>query len=126
MKNRASGFYLTLVAAILALVDVILYGKVMYTMPVVYGVLIAAVVVELLAIVINKRVFNNFLPIIEGVLLGYGLAMSFFVMVNQIGYVIAGLDKIDTLYSFIAFAVIAGIAMLLSIVAGFLKQQKDE
>lgn len=126
MKNRASGFYLTLVAAILALVGVIIYGRVMYTMPVVYGVLIAAIVVEVLAIVINKRVFNNFLPIIEGVLLGYGLAMSFFVMVNQIGYVIAGLDKIDTLYSFIAFAVIAGIGMLLNIVAGFLKQSKDE
>ena len=40
--------------------------------------------------------------------------------------VIAGLDQIDTLIPFIIFAGIAIVGMLLYLIAGFLKQQKDE
>ena len=125
MKNRGVGFYFTLIACILAAVDLFLYGKVMYTMPVVYGVLIAVIVVEVVAIVLNKPALNALLPLIGAVLLGYAAAKSFYVMVNQIGYVIAALDTIDTIYSFIVFVAVAVVGMLLYMIAGFLKQTKN-
>ena len=41
-------------------------------------------------------------------------------MVNQIGYVVSGLDGVETIQSFIIFCVICVLGMLLNIVASFL------
>lgn len=41
-------------------------------------------------------------------------------MVNQIGYVISGLDGMDTIMSFIIFCSLAVVGMILNIVASFL------
>ncbi len=126
MKNRAAGFYLTLVAAILAVASIITYTRAMYTTPVVFVTLAAVVILEVLTVILNRRVLNGWLPLIGAALMGFAAGYSFKPMVNQIGYVIAGLDQIDTLISFIVFAGIAIVGMLLYLIAGFLRQQKDE
>jgi hypothetical protein len=41
-------------------------------------------------------------------------------MVNQLGFVVAGLDTMSTISALIIFAVLAGISMLLNVVASFL------
>ncbi len=125
MKNRGIGFYVTLVACVLTLIATILYSKAMYTTTYVYVALIAAIVIEALAFVLNNKILNNWLPILEAVLVGFAIAHSFSVMVNQIGYVVAGLDTMETLKSFITFAVVAGVAMLLNMISGFMTQQKN-
>ena len=47
------------------------------------------------------------------------------VMVNQIGYVISGLDGMDTIISFIIFCSLAVVGMILNIVASFLPVAKE-
>ena len=47
------------------------------------------------------------------------------VMVNQIGYVISGLDGMDTIISFIIFCSLAVVGMILNIVASFLPVVKE-
>ncbi|MGO5313861.1 hypothetical protein ACTQ1O_05555 [Bilifractor sp. LCP21S3_A7] len=126
MKNRAAGFYLTLAAAILAVASIIMYTRAMYKAPAVFVTLAAVVVIEAVTIILNRRGLNSWLPLVGAVLMGFAAGYSFKPMVNQIGYVIAGLDQIDTLIPFIIFAGIAIVGMLLYLIAGFLKQQKDE
>ena len=126
MKNRAAGFYLTLVAAILAVASIIMYTRAMYKTPVVFVSLAAVVILEALTVILNRRVLNGWRPLFGAVLMGFAAGYSFKPMVNQIGYVIAGLDQIDTLIPFIVFAGFAIVGMLLYLIAGFLKQQKDE
>ena len=46
-------------------------------------------------------------------------------MVNQIGYVISGLDGMDTIISFIIFCSLAVVGMILNIVASFLPVVKE-
>ena len=46
MKNRGIGFILTLVACALALVDIIVYTQVMYTLPVIFVFLAGVIVIE--------------------------------------------------------------------------------
>ncbi len=105
MKNRAFGFYLTLVACVLALIDIIL--------------------IEGCALVLNNKFLNDWLPVIQAALLGFTAARSFYVMVNQIGYVIAGLDTMDTIQPLIVFVAVALVAMLICILSAFLRQQKE-
>ena len=46
-------------------------------------------------------------------------------MVNQIGYVIAGLDEMGTIMSFIYYEVVMVVTLLVCIICSFLKQTKD-
>ena len=125
MKNRAFGFYLTLVACVLALIDIILYTRVMYKMASVFVLLIVIILIEGCALVLNNKFLNDWLPVIQAALLGFTAARSFYVMVNQIGYVIAGLDTMDTIQPLIVFVAVALVAMLICILSAFLRQQKE-
>lgn len=125
MKNRGIGFILTLVACALALVDIIVYTQVMYTLPIIFVFLAGAIVIEGAAFFINNRILNNLLPVILAVLLGASAAGSFYVMVNQLGYVVAALDTVDTIISFIVFVSIAVAAMIICWISGFMKQEKE-
>lgn len=125
-KKKAGGFYLTLVAAVLAIVGVILYGSVMYKMNAVYILLAAAIVLGILAVILTgKTAAVNLIPVVNAVLMASAAVWSANLMVNQIGYVIAGLDGVDTIQSFIVFCVLAVIAMLLNIVASFMPMVKE-
>ena len=123
MKNRGVGFYLTLVACALAFIDIIVYTQVMYKMPSVFVALILVVVIEAAAVFLNNKILNNLLPVIQAVLLGFAAAQSFYVMVNQLGYVVAALDTVDTIISFIVFVAIAVVGMIICWVSGFMKQE---
>ena len=125
-KKKAGGFYLTVTAAVLALVGVILYGSVMYRMNAVYILLAAAIVFGILVFVLTGRTeLVNLIPVINAVLMASAAVWSANLMVNQIGYVISGLDGIDTIMSFIVFCALTVIAMLLNIIASFLPMAKD-
>lgn len=125
-KKKAGGFYLTIAAAVLAIVGAVLYGSVMYKMNEVYILLAAAIVLGVLAFVLaGKTALINLVPVVNAALMASAAVWSANLMVNQIGYVIAGLDGMDTIQGFIVFCVIAVVAMLLNIIASFMPMAKE-
>lgn len=125
MANKAVGFYLTAAAAVLALAGIVVYGTVMYKFTPVYILLAAAVIAEIVSVVMKKQVFCEVIPIINAVLTASAAVWSAMVMVNQIGYVIASLDPISTITTYIVYLAVAIAAMLFNIIAAFMNQEKE-
>ena len=119
---------MTAIAAILSFAGIFLYMTVMYKFTPVYIVLAAAVILASAALVISGlmggREILNWLPVINAVLMASAAVWSFFVMVNQIGYVIASLDPVSTITTFIAFVALAVVTMILNIAAAFTGLEK--
>ena len=127
-KDRALGVYLVCVAAIIALVAAILYKNVMYRYQPVYYFLIGAIVLGVVAFLLAKAVplLAGLIPVINAALMACAAVWGASLMVNQIGYVVAGLDGMDTIQGFIVFAVLCVVGMLLNIIAAFMPAAKAE
>lgn len=129
LKGMASGFYILVAGAVLSIVAAIVYTQVMYTnstsstLMIVEIVLAAAVVIVSL---VNKYYrFFSIVPVINAVLTAYAAVSGASYMVNEIGYVISGLDPMSKIVSFIVYEVIIVLAILLYIVASFLPLAKE-
>ena len=125
----SAGFYFTILAAILAAVGIFMYRSVMYTQSKVTYLLIAAVVLGALQLVLtlamgHKGIFSV-VSVINAALTALAAVYGAELMVNQIGYVVSGLDGISTINSWIYFTVVAVIAMILNIIASFLPQATE-
>lgn len=128
MKEKLSvGFYFTIVAAVLSLVGVVMYGNVMYKLTSVYVFLAAAVIVEVIAFILAKvkQPVYEVLPLVNAVLTACAAVWAVSLMVNQIGYVIAELDTIDTIIGLFYFEGVVVAAMLLNIIAAFMPLKKQ-
>ena len=110
-----------LIAAVLAVAAAIVYRGVLYRYQPVYYMLIAAAVIACLRFVLAKSLpaFSAYLPICVAVLFASAFVWGTSLMVNQIGYVYAGLDPVSSIMSWIWFAALCLIGMILSIVASF-------
>lgn len=126
MKGKTAGFYLTIAALLLSVAGVILYGSVMYKLTLVYGLLGAAIVLGVLVFVLGGKTIGAVIPVLNAVLMASAAVWAASLMVNQIGYVIAGLDGIETIQSFIVYEAVAVIGMLFNIIASFLPMKKAE
>lgn len=119
--KRGVSVFLTIVAGILAIVAAILYRGVMYRYQPVYIMLIAAAVVAAVRWVLAgfmPRVASYF-PICMAALLASAAVWGTQLMVNQLGYVYAGLDGISTIMTWIYFMGFTVVGMVLCIVAAF-------
>lgn len=129
LEKRSIGFYFTIVAAVLFIVDTVMYASVMYTNTIVYVMLAAAIIWEVLVIVLSgkfgNREFFNWMPVIGAVLAAAAAVWGAELMVNQIGYVVAGLDEMSTIMSFIYYEAVMIVTLLVCIIGSFLKQTKD-
>lgn len=129
MKDKAVGFYITIIAAVLSAIGLILYPKVMYKLPIVYIFCTLAVVITVIAVVLSamgkKITVLKFLPVVNSVLMASAAVWAVNLMVNQIGYVIAELDEKSTIMGLIYFEVAAVLSMLLNIISSFMNQEKD-
>lgn len=96
-KTNAS-VILTLVAGILAIVAAILYRNVMYRFQPVYIMLIAAAVIAVLHCFLVGRMprLAGYCPVCMAPLLASAAVWGSQLMVNQLGYVYAGLDGMGT------------------------------
>jgi len=106
-KNKlGAAAFLSIVAAVLALVDIFLYRTVMYTYTPVYYMLGGVIVLALLGCVLAKVAprIANYVPIGMVFLLASAIVWGSMLMVNQIAYVISGLDGVDTIVTYISFA----------------------
>ena len=126
-KERGTGVYLVVVAGIIAIVAAILYRNVMYTYQPVYYFLIGAIVLAVVAFLLAKAVplVSGIIPIINAALMASAVVWAASLMVNQIGYVYAGLDGMDTIMSFIIFAACGVVAMIMNIIASFMPAAKE-
>lgn len=129
MAKKSAGFYFTIVATILFIVGTVMYTSVMYTNTVVFVMLALAIIWEVLVIVLSgkfgDKAFFNWTPVIGAVLAAAAAVWGAELMVNQIGYVVAGLDEMSTIMSFIYYEVVMVITLLVCIICSFLKQTKD-
>lgn len=126
-KNKlGAAAFLSCLAGVLAVVAAILYKDVMYTFQPVYVLLIAAVVLAVLGYVVATKApkLSGYVPVVMAVLLASAAVWGTQLMVNQLGYVYAGLDGVNTIMSYIYFVSCTAVAMVLSIVASFLPMAK--
>ena len=129
MKNRnAIASYLMTVPGILAVAAIILYTRVMYTMTPVYFMLGGVIVLVALGFAIARKFprISNYIPVCVSVLLASAAVWGSELMVNQIGYVVAGLDGVETIISWIVYLTLVIIALIVSLVASFLPMTKPE
>lgn len=128
MKDKAVGFYFTLVAAILSVAGLILYNSVMYRLPYVFAFCIVSVILTIIVIVSSlagkTASLFQYLPVINATLMACAAVWGIYLMVNQIGYVIAALDSKSTIMGLIYFETVTILSMLINIVGSFLKQDK--
>lgn len=123
------GFYFTIIAAVLSAIGIFLYRSVMYTQAKVSYFLIGAAVLGAIALigsiaVGHKSIFSA-VPVINAGLTALAAVFGTELMVNQIGYVVAGLDGMDTINGWIYFTVICAVAMLMNIIASFMTQATE-
>ncbi len=123
-KNKSGGFYLTILAAILTIVALVAYGNVMYTYSTITVLLVIALALELLPLLWNNEILTGAAPVLNAALLASAGMWSASVMVNQIAYVISGLDEVSTIVSYIVYAAVTIVGILLNIAAAFLKWEK--
>ena len=119
--KRNFSVFLTLVAGILAIVAAILYRGVMYRFQPVYIMLIAAAVIAALRYVLSgfmPRVASYF-PICIAALLASAAVWGTQLMVNQLGYVVAGLDGASTIMTWVYFMGFTVVGLVLTIIAAF-------
>lgn len=130
LKNKTAGFYLTAAAAVLAVISLIVYRSANGALPLVFGLVAAAVVVEVLLAVLSKLFGNKGLfdlaSSVCAVLMAGGLVLSFTTQLDALGYVVAGLYTMDQIMSFVIFAGFAAGSMVLYIIASFMDLGKQK
>lgn len=129
MKNKyGAASLLTAVVCILAIVARIVYSKVSNTADSVSIVLYAAIAVAVIGLVLVQFLpkVANYAPILLAALMGYAAVAATNPMVNQIGWVIAGLDAFTVLISYIWFIGCTVGGLMVSIIAAFLPMAKPE
>lgn len=129
LAKKSVGFYFSIVAAVLFIVGTVMYAGVMYTNAAVFVMLALAIIWEVLIIVLSGKfgdmAFFNWTPVIGAVLAASAAVWGAELMVNQIGYVIAGLDEMSTIMSFIYYEAVMTVTLLVCITGSFLKQTKN-
>ena len=123
-QKKTVGYYMTMLAAILSLIALFLYRGVLIKVTAPSAASAAAVVVfvllTLLESKINSAIILRLIAFLNAVLMAFALISSIGPMINQIGFVFAGLDPMSTISAVITFAVLSGISMLLNIIASFI------
>lgn len=130
LSKKTFGFYLSVLACVLALVSVILYSGVANQMSIVPPLIWAAIGVEVLMIVCSAVVGNrnilNLSVVISAVLMATALAQSFNSQLDALGYVYAGLYTVDQVMPFIRFAVVCALSFVIFIVCAFMDLGRAE
>ena len=124
MKNKLGfGAYMSIVAAILSVVACVLYRSVMYQYQPVFFMLIGAAAAAVIGLLLAKVLpgVANYIPIIMSFLLFSAIVWGSNLVVNQLGYVVAGLEPVSTIISYFIFVGFTLAAGVVAIIASFLK-----
>ena len=128
MKNKTIGSYLAAAATVLSLVAVIFYGSVLVKDSTATVLMAAAAVLALGCTLLGKFLDSNpiasVLPILVPVLITFAIGVGIQPMVDQLGFVAAGLDPYSTISALVNFIVCAGIALVVSLISCFVSFEK--
>ncbi len=125
-KEKKIGAYLTIAAGALALIACLLYITAMYKSIIVFVCLILAIVISVAAFLGVHRKLVILAPALVAFLMAGATICSVGPMVNQLGYVVAKLDDISTVLTYIIAAVLMAVGMILAIVSSFMAQDVSE
>ena len=127
LKNKTFGFYLSFVAAILALIGFVMYRQAGHTEAYIEVLLLVTVVLQILAMIVLK-VAPDFkwtsLLLTANAILTAAALNSFYTQVDFIGYVVSGLYEFATIKKFIISAVLMALSMIAYIVSSYSGFQK--
>ncbi len=125
-KDRKRGAFFTLAAGVLSAAACIVYIPVMYKLPVVFVALIIAAALGVAAFMQVNKVASAIAPVIVAFLAATGIIWAVNPMVNQLGYVVSGLDDISTVIMLLISVALMAAAMVVSIIASFMPQNTAE
>jgi hypothetical protein len=126
MQGKKRGSFFTLIAGILALAACVVYVAVMYKLPVVFVLLIAAAALSAASFVGVNKVVTTLAPAVIAFLSATSVIWAVNPMVNQLGYVVSGLDDISTVIALIISGALMAAAMVVAIIASFMPQTEAE
>lgn len=128
LKNKTFGFYLSFVAAILALIGFVMYRQSGHTESYIEVLLLVTVVLQILAMIVLKVApdfkWTSLLLTANAILTAAALVNSFYTQVDFIGYVVSGLYEFTTIKKFIISAVLMALSMIAYIVSSYSGFQK--
>ncbi len=125
-QGRKRGAFFTLIAGILALAACIVYIFVMYKLPVVFIALILATAAACGAFMSVNKTLTTLAPALIAFLSATAIIWAVNPMVNQLGYVVSGLDDISTVMPLLISAGLMVCAMIVGIIASFMPQNTAE
>lgn len=128
IKGKAIGFYLSLGTSLLLLISLIIYLTLRNTISGVTLCLVFALICSLLPSILSLVIPNERVLLLEvptAVLTTISVIWSLFSWIDQLGYVVAGLDPFSTVAGYIAFVIFGIIALILSIVTSFCSIEKE-
>ena len=121
--EKRFGFYLLMIAAILSLASMVLYNTVLNRLGIVYGLSVITVVIAVLAFagekVLGSNELLNWMAPVNAVITALTAIISCSVMLDAFGYVVSGLYQFSQIQSYVIYAVVVVIAMVLNVAAGF-------
>ena len=121
--KRRFGFYLLMIAAILSLASMVLYNTVLNRLGIVYGLSVITVVIAVLAFageeVLGANELLNWMAPVNSVITALTAIICCSVMLDAFGYVVSGLYQFSQIQSYVIYAVVVVIAMVLNVAAGF-------
>ena len=127
LKNKTFGFYLSFVAAILALIGFVMYRQSGHTESYIEVLLLVTVVLQILAMIVLKVApdfkWTSLLLTANAILTAAALVNSFYTQVDFIG-VVSGLYEFATIKKFIISAVLMALSMIAYIVSSYSGFQK--
>ena len=129
LKNKTFGFYLSFVAAILALIGFVMYRQSGHTESYIEVLLLVTVVLQILAMIVFEGwhlifKWTSLLLTANAILTAAALVNSFYTQVDFIGYVVSGLYEFATIKKFIISAVLMALSMIAYIVSSYSGFQK--
>ena len=121
--KKTLGFYLSALAAVLALIGVILYGNVPQTHSLVRPLLIICVVLSALVLAVSagkaKFAGGNLLPVANALLCMAAVGLSIGPMISTVVFAFMGMSPMSSAQGYLMFAGVAVAAWLLSVIAAF-------
>ena len=125
-QGKKRGSFFTIIAGALALAACVVYIGVMYKLPIVFILLIAAAAVSAAAFVGKAKVVTTLAPAVIAFLSATSVIWAVNPMVNQLGYVVSGLDDISTVIALIISGALMVASMVVAIVSSFMPQNEAE
>ena len=130
LAKKSVGFYLTVIAAIAAVIGVINYISASGATESVMILTAAAVIVEILMIiglaVLKSRFILNLFPAACAILMSAAVAFSFNTQVDGLGFLISGMYSFDDMKNFLLFAGFGMLAAVLYIISSFMDMEKKD